>query len=199
MSTAMEISYAAGMAEGFSRKLSPRAPGHPITYSNSRTSKAKLAVIVAATDYPSDVGRPVTRGDCEGGPRPCPFVSCKWHLYVDVHQVRGSLKVNFPDLEVWELQDSCALDAAEQGGATLENVGAMMNITRERVRQLETIALNKIDPDDLSGHARMARKTTDNTREEANARDRRKTAQRLHRANEERLPPPPQADSRTAP
>lgn len=135
--------------------------GHAVTYSSKRTSKVQLAIIVAATDYPDDVGRPVTRGECQGGERPCPFVSCKWHLYVDVDQVRGALKVNFPELDVWELQNSCALDTADQGGAILKEVGAMMNLTRERVRQLETIALEKIDPDDLIGHTDIQRERLD--------------------------------------
>lgn len=140
------------MREPRRARLKVRGPGRAVTYSSRRTSKVQLDVIVAATNYPEEVARPVTRGDCQGGQRPCPFVSCKWHLYVDVHQVRGSLKVNFPDLEVWELQDSCALDVADRGGMILEDVGAMINLTRERVRQVETDALAKIEPDSLAEH-----------------------------------------------
>src|SRR5262245_43072037 len=29
------------------------------------------------------VDKPRTRADCVGGERPCPFVSCKHHLYLD--------------------------------------------------------------------------------------------------------------------
>lgn len=76
--------------------------------------------------------------------RPCPYVACKYHLYIDVHPVRGSIKVNFPDLEVWELNTSCALDVADRGGVTLEEVGAIMNLTRQRVRQLEREGLTKL-------------------------------------------------------
>jgi len=36
---------------------------------------------------------------------------------------------------------SCALDVADRGGATLEEVGALINVTRERVRQIEVMAL----------------------------------------------------------
>lgn len=136
-----------------------RGPGRAVTYSARRASKALLALIVATTDYPEDVARPVTRGDCQEGQRPCPFVSCKWHLYIDVHQERGSLTVNFPNTEVWELRNSCALDAADQGGMILEEVGAMMNLTRERVRQLETIALDKIDADELAEHTNNTRRS----------------------------------------
>jgi hypothetical protein len=77
--------------------------------------------------------------------RPCPFVSCRYHLYIDVHPVRGSIKINFPDLEVWEMTDTCALDIADRGGITLEEVGEIMNLTRERIRQVEVKALAKME------------------------------------------------------
>jgi hypothetical protein len=88
--------------------------------------------------------RPRSRADCVNGPRPCMFISCKHHLYLDVNPATGSIKVNFPDREVWEIEESCALDVADRGGITLEEVGAMMNLTRERIRQLETFGLRKL-------------------------------------------------------
>jgi hypothetical protein len=89
--------------------------------------------------------RPAFRLDCAEGPRPCPFVSCKYHLYLDVSPRTGSIKVNFPDLEVWDMPNSCALDVADAGGATLEDVGGIMNLTRERIRQLEVKALSRLE------------------------------------------------------
>jgi hypothetical protein len=89
--------------------------------------------------------RPAFRLDCAEGPRPCPFVSCKYHLYLDVSPRTGSIKVNFPDLEVWDMPYSCALDVADTGGATLEDVGSIMNLTRERIRQLEVKALTRLE------------------------------------------------------
>jgi hypothetical protein len=94
-------------------------------------------------DVPTD--RPKTRGDCETVHRPCPFVSCTHHLYLDVFERTGAIKLNFPDLEVWEMADSCALDVADRGGTTLEEAGALMNLTRERIRQLEVKALAKLE------------------------------------------------------
>jgi hypothetical protein len=88
---------------------------------------------------------PATRGDCAGGPRPCPLVRCRWHLAIDVGQRTGALTFNFPDLGVDELEHSCALDVADAGGATLEEVGVMMNLTRERVRQVEVKAMAKLE------------------------------------------------------
>lgn len=98
-------------------------------------------------DYHEDelaLQRPETRADCAKGPRPCPHVWCKYHLYLDVSPRTGAIKLNFPDLEVWELEASCALDIADSGGSTLEDVGAIMNLTRERIRQLELQAMSRL-------------------------------------------------------
>lgn len=99
--------------------------------------------------YPKEeFEHPVTRADClEGGSnaqRPCPFVSCKHHLYLDVNERSGSIKVNFPEIEVWDLPNSCALDIADRGEKTLEEVAEIVNLTRERIRQLETRGLEKL-------------------------------------------------------
>lgn len=95
--------------------------------------------------YPeADHERPRTREECAGGERPCPFVSCKHHLYLDVSPRTGAIKLNFPDLEVWEMNETCALDVADRGGTTLEEVGAIMNLTRERIRQVEVKGLAKL-------------------------------------------------------
>ena len=113
------------------------------TISIRRLSKAELNR--GRQLYPEeDYWRPKTRAECVDMERPCPFVSCKYHLFIDVHPVRGSIKLNFPDVEVWEMSDTCALDVADRGGITLEEVGEIMNLTRERVRQVETAGLSKL-------------------------------------------------------
>lgn len=88
--------------------------------------------------------RPKTRADCVNSPRPCVFVSCKYNLYLDVNPETGSIKLNFPDKELFDLEYTCALDVAEKGGITLEEVGEIMNLTRERIRQVETRGLEKV-------------------------------------------------------
>jgi hypothetical protein len=107
--------------------------------------------------------RPRTRGDCEPCPdcqawsdggqkgkpacghstkeapnhcRPCPWVGCRHHLYLDTTP-RGSTKLNFPERDVDELTETCSLDVAGRGELTLEQIGDLMNVTRERARQLE--------------------------------------------------------------
>ncbi len=121
-----------------------------------RMGKRKLAML--AEEVPDDVHveRPKTRGDCVSMERPCPFVGCKYHLYLNVNR-SGSISFEFPDLEVWELIDTCALDVAEEtvetvgptgngegSGVTLERVGLILNLTRERVRQIEVSGLAKL-------------------------------------------------------
>jgi len=114
------------------------------TISVKRMTKRELEI--GRLLYPEDdYDKPRFRAECAGGPRPCPFVSCKYHLYIDVSARTGAIKLNFPDLEVWELGESCALDVADRGGTTLEDVGAIMNLTRERIRQVEVKALAKLE------------------------------------------------------
>ena len=98
----------------------------------------------AALYPPVDIPRPLSRSECTVEQRPCPWVACKHHLYLDVNPETGSIKINFPDLEPWELSQTCALDVAERGGITLEEVGEIMNLTRERIRQVEVRGLQKI-------------------------------------------------------
>lgn len=88
-----------------------------------------------------DAARPQTRADCVGTSRPCPWVSCKHHLYLSVNPINGSIIMTFPDREPWELTHSCALDVADRGGITLEEVGEILNLTRERIRQVEVKGL----------------------------------------------------------
>lgn len=86
---------------------------------------------------PTGEQRPRTRGDCSGGPRPCPWVSCKHHLYLDVDPRNGNIKINAVGREPHELQVSCSLDVADAGRATLEAVGALLGLTRQAVGEIE--------------------------------------------------------------
>ncbi len=114
------------------------------TISVKRMTKRELEVgrlLYPETDY----YKPKTRSQCIDGPRPCPYVSCSHHLFLDISSKTGAIKMNFPDLDLWEMGESCALDVADRGGTTLEDVGAIMNLTRERIRQVEVRALAKLE------------------------------------------------------
>lgn len=132
------------------RRTRPRSR----TIAMKRLTREELRV--GALLYPpvDNEPKPVTRDQCQNEHRPCPFVSCKYHLYLDVNPDTGSIKINFPDLEPWELRETCSLDVADRGGITLEEVGEIMNLTRERIRQVEVRGLLKLkmsspSPDEL--------------------------------------------------
>lgn len=114
------------------------------TISVKRMTKRELELGRVLYPDVEGVERPRRREDCVGGERPCPFVSCKHHLFLDVSARTGAIKLNFPDLEVWDMNETCAIDVADRGGTTLEEVGAIMNLTRERIRQVEVKGLAKL-------------------------------------------------------
>lgn len=134
----------------------PRADGqqrrgrqHPVrarTESVKRMSKKELELGRLLYPTPDDAPpKPRTRAECADVPRPCPFVSCKWNLYLDVSEKTGAIKRNFPDREPEEMTSpSCALDVADDGQHTLEQVAGFINVTRERIRQLENGAARKL-------------------------------------------------------
>lgn len=114
------------------------------TINMKRSTKIEQAVLrVAFPEASAPYWRPETRADCADVPRPCPYVGCVHHLYLDVSQRTGAIKLNFPDLEPGQMSHSCALDVAEEGGATLDRIAPIMNLTRERVRQIERWAIDR--------------------------------------------------------
>jgi len=144
------------------RRTRPRSK----TIAMKRLTREELRV--GALMYPPvDVPRPTSRAECKEEMRPCPWVACKHHLYLDINPETGSIKINFPDLEPWELKHTCALDVAERGGITLEEVGEIMNLTRERIRQVEVRGLLKLkmgspSPDELGAELLAAKAANQN-------------------------------------
>jgi Sigma-70, region 4 len=115
------------------------------TIAMKRLSIAELRVGAALYPAePTDLDRPRTRADCGAEARPCPWVACKHHLYLDINPETGSIKINFPDREPWELEHTCALDVADTGSKTLDEIGEITNLTRERIRQVEVRGLVKL-------------------------------------------------------
>jgi len=137
--------------------------------------------------------RPKTRADCIDGPRPCPWLGCRYHLGVEVEESRNARGIRFfvneagtrrsigdrgVFVKLWyrgktlpvskmridrlvsavmSRSQTCALDIAEQGGLTLAEVGSVLGVSRERVRQIESGGLRAI----RSGARALKRMTED--------------------------------------
>lgn len=120
------------------------------TESMNRLAKRDLAA--DAVEYAPEAAAlaatmPATWGECQRralgtASSPCPYMRCAHHLALDAHPRTGSIKANWPDRD--ELPATCALRVAEDGGRTLEDVAGVLNLTRERVRQLEQRALARL-------------------------------------------------------
>lgn len=74
------------------------------------------------------VGVPPTRADCPQA-RPCTYLACRYNLVLEAAPASG---------------ESCALDVADRGDHSLAEVGEILGVTRERIRQIEAGALDKI-------------------------------------------------------
>jgi hypothetical protein len=136
-----EASGPPGSSRKVRQRRRDRARSKTIAPKRLTKEELRMGALLAPMD---DIKRPVTRADCLDGPRPCPWVSCKHHLFLDVNPETGSIKLNFPDQDVWDMKDTCSLDVADRGGITLEDVGEILNLTRERIRQVEVRGLLKL-------------------------------------------------------
>ncbi len=103
-----------------------------------------------------EAGAPRTRAECPLE-RPCPWVGCRSHLYLSTaidgpggghRTILDALRSPRPPdiLPAPEsLPESCALDIAERGEQTLEQIAEHLGgISRERVRQVQEGALWKV-------------------------------------------------------
>lgn len=128
------------------RKLRPGARPkslglRPLTPEETRQLAADERVLRRAGVY---ARRPKTWADCETVAGPCPWVSCRMNMYLEVDQVTGALKLNFPDKALHELEETCALRVAARGSHSLDAVGKLVNLTQERVSQIEESGGRKI-------------------------------------------------------
>jgi hypothetical protein len=122
----------------------PVAP-RPSPYKASAPKRAgkALPVLQNVEDEGEDLQKPKRRSECQDGLRPCPWVSCRYNLYLDI-RADGVLRINFPDRDPHEMAFSCALDLAEDGPRTLDQVAGLMGMSRERARQIEEKVLSHV-------------------------------------------------------
>lgn len=87
--------------------------------------------------------KPKTRGDCVNVQRPCPWVSCKYHLATNV-KPNGTLEYVYHSVSITDITESCALDVAEQGGLSSYDVGKYLNLSGQQIKNIEKEALKKL-------------------------------------------------------
>src|SRR5512141_1439887 len=83
----------------------------------------------------------ITRGACRKLGGPCPHAVCRFNLTTERRDSRGAKSAN---LHLPVVHETCALEAAEHGGRTLEELAGRGALTRERVRQIDPGALKKL-------------------------------------------------------
>lgn len=104
-----------------------------------------------------DADRPRFRFEClPGGPRhirPCPWAMCRFNMFTTMmtfEQRQNSAPREPPRMVMSPLDlpanRSCVLDVVDTrlSGYTLEEVGQILGVTRERIRQVQNDALLKI-------------------------------------------------------
>lgn len=135
----------------------------PVWTRSVHISKRRLTLLQEENSaFPWDrYEAPTTRGDCLPGGvnemRPCPWARCRWHLAFDYNRQNGSLTENSPGVDFDELPETCALDVADRGETSLDELGRLLNVTREAMRLTEIRALAKlknepsVDMDTLAG------------------------------------------------
>lgn len=147
-----------------------------VQYPKPRSISAKLPLSPGERAFRSealrivrDNPRPETREDCRGGARPCPFSSCEAHLKLDVLP-NGAIRDNFPGVELEDMPATCWMDIAEEGEHTFAEVGVLLNVTEERIRQIFHESTRKspllrqafekvLDAEDIEGRGPIRKRT----------------------------------------
>ena len=137
----------------------------------------KLPVV---DDNVNGLERPKTRGDCVNGLRPCPFVGCRYSLVLELEERRTSktsaraelgVRATWPDRDIDQIPETCALDVADRGGSTFEEIASVMNISNERAQQIVRKALWRSDgPTRSLGLSDVSQECARQTGEAPNAR-----------------------------
>lgn len=90
--------------------------------------------------------RPKTRADCINGPRPCPWVGCRYHLFLEIRQGgqgNGKLYFRWPGKELNECEHTCALDLAEEPLTSYE-IAQILGVSHQAILYAERQALQRL-------------------------------------------------------
>lgn len=101
-----------------------------------------------------DPEAPTNRSECRDGCRPCPFVACRYHLFLDV-ATNGKIWKNFAADEhdedsivaaLMSMPETCALDVADRGAHTEQDVARVLGtgINNKNVFTSQASAIEKL-------------------------------------------------------
>lgn len=119
-----------------------------------RVQRARQPFVLKPIDTgPATINLPKIYGDCakmrelNGGP--CNVVGCKWHAFTMLPaKILGYINRGERDddkiLERLFEKETCILRACDRGLDTLEEIGQICRVTRERIRQIEKKAVGKM-------------------------------------------------------
>ena len=95
--------------------------------------------------------RPQKREDCIGGERPCPFISCRYHMLWALSSKKRNEApkdiLSMTDEEIVDkalsLSETCVLDVADNGRATFEYIAEILGMTRQAVDHIQNGSVAK--------------------------------------------------------
>lgn len=102
------------------------------------------------SDWEMRKGVPATRADCASIPRPCPYVQCRYHLWLTEAESRPGRrwhdKGGAPKSELQATtMRSCALDIADTGEKlNYAEIGKLFGVSDERARMIFESARHKV-------------------------------------------------------
>lgn len=101
--------------------------------------------------------RPRTRADCANGSRPCPWVSCRHHLLLDIGRDGRLLRArDFDEIDarsiadaLEEMPETCALDVADRGPRSAADVAELLGLKHDAVDEVVRRCGEQLDRDNF--------------------------------------------------
>lgn len=97
-------------------------------------------------DFEFLAGIPADRADCRDAPRPCPYISCRHHLWLLEQRDRPGNPARGAQGEATlrPIGDSCSLDVADRKAHSLNEVAAILGVVPTRIHQITLTGLKKL-------------------------------------------------------
>lgn len=91
--------------------------------------------------------RPLQRADCVAGPRPCPWIGCRWHMCWEQREIkRMILSDTHPRLAaamIMDMDQTCVLDVCDEPNSE-RSLGRALGVTHQAVAQALKRALDNL-------------------------------------------------------